>query len=166
MRYRRANITGATYFFTVNLADRNSQLLTENIELLRTAFRKVQQTHPFEIVAMVVMPDHLHAIWHLPENDADFSLRWSLIKAAFSKAFSKTENISASRQNKRERGIWQRRFWEHLIGDDNDLEKHVAYIHFNPVKHGYVNKAVDWPYSSIHKAIARGDVDPCWAGEA
>ena len=166
MRYRRSNINGATYFFTVNLADRKSPLLTENIDALRTAFRKVQKTYPFEIVAMVVMPDHLHAIWQLPENEADFSLRWSLIKAAFSKTFSKTEHVSASRKIKRERGIWQRRFWEHLIRDDNDLEKHVAYIHFNPVKHGYVSKAIDWPYSSIHKTIARGDVDQCWAGEA
>jgi putative transposase len=166
MRYRRANITGATYFFTVNLADRKSKLLTENIETLRAAFRKVQKTYPFEIIAMVVMPNHLHAIWVLPENDADFSLRWSLIKAAFSKELPNTESISASRQAKRERGIWQRRFWEHLIRDENDLEKHVAYIHFNPVKHGYVSKAVDWPYSSIHKAITRGEFDPCWAGEA
>jgi putative transposase len=165
MRYRRYDINGATYFFTVNLADRKSQLLTENIDALRTAFRKVQKTYPFEIVAMVVLPDHLHAIWHLPENDADFSLRWSLIKAAFSKAFSKIEHISASRKIKRERGIWQRRFWEHLIRDDNDLEKHVAYIHFNPVKHGYVSKVIDWLYSSIHKAIARCDVGQCWADE-
>lgn len=129
------------------------------------AFRKVRRTYPFEIVAMVVMPDRLHVSWRLPENDANFSLRWLLIKAAFSKTLSKTEHISASQKTKRERGIWQRRFWEHLRRDDNDLENHVAHIHFNSVKHGYVSKAVDWPYSSIHKTMMRGDVDSCWAGE-
>ncbi len=136
MRYRRANVPGATYFFTVNLQDRQSQLLTEHIDALRNAFRTVQARYPFEIIAMVVMPEHLHAIWQLPEGDADFPLRWSLIKAAFSKALPKQENISTSRQQKRERGIWQRRFWEHMIRDDDDLEKPLAYVHYNPVKHG------------------------------
>lgn len=162
MRYRRANITGGTYFFTVNLADRKSALLVEHIDLLREAMRKTQQSHPFEIIAIVVMPDHLHAIWHLPAGDADFPLRWALIKSAFSRSIEKTEPIQKSRQLKRERGIWQRRYWEHLIRDDDDLEKHVAYIYTNPVKHGYVTKAVDWPYSSIHRAIRQGDADENW----
>ena len=141
MRYRRANVPGATYFFTVNLQDRKSQLLTENLDALRMAFRSVQQRYPFKIIAMVVMPEHLHAIWEMPQGDVDFSLRWSLIKAAFSKALPKQENISSSRENKRERGILQRRFWEHMIRDDDDLEKHVAYLHYNPVKHGHVDQA-------------------------
>ena len=145
MRYRRAKAAGATYFFTVNLADRKSNLLTEHIEALRHAVRGIRQSHPFEIIAMVVFPDHLHAIWRLPEGDANFSLRWSLIKAAFSRAIPKTEVIRRSRKLKRERGIWQRRYWEHQIRDDDDLEKRVAYVHFNPVKHGYVSRAGDWP---------------------
>lgn len=162
MRYRRSNIAGATYFFTVNLADRTSSLLTEKIELFRNAMRKVRQSHPFEIIAMAVLPDHLHSIWRMPEGDADFPLRWSLIKAAFSRTISKTEMIRRSRKVKRERGIWQHRYWEHQIRDEDDLEKHVAYIHFNPVKHGYVNRASDWPYSSIHREIKKGNIDANW----
>ncbi len=168
MKYRRADIPGATYFFTVNLADRKSQLLTEQIDTLRNAMRKIRQSHPFEIVAMVVLPDHLHAIWRMPEEDADFPLRWSLIKAAFSLAIPKTEAIRNSRKHKRERGIWQRRYWEHQIRDEGNLEKHVDYVHFNPVRHGYATRAVDWPYSSIHREIAKGNVDENWGyfGEA
>jgi len=166
MRYRRANVPGATYFFTVNLQDRQSQLLTEHIDALRNAFRTVQARYPFEIIAMVVMPEHLHAIWQLPEGDADFSLRWSLIKAAFSKALPKQENISTSRRQKCERGIWQRRFWEHMIRDDDDLEKHIAYVHYNPVKHGYVDKAAAWPYSSLQKFIEKGLLDISWGDTA
>jgi putative transposase len=143
MRYRRTNVPGAIYFFTVNLADRKSNLLTEQIDSLRTAIRKIRQSHSFDIIAMVVLPDHLHAIWRLPEGDADFPLRWSLIKAAFSRTIPKTEMIRHSRKMKRERGIWQWRYWEHQIRNDDDLEKHVAYVHFNPVKHGYVARAVD-----------------------
>jgi putative transposase len=162
MRYRRANIAGATYFFTVNLADRKSHLLIEQIDLLRSVVRKIRHSHPFDIIAMVVLPDHLHAIWRLPENDANFPLRWSLIKATFSRAMPKTEVILHSKKMKRERGIWQRRYWEHQIRDDDDLEKHVAYIHFNPVKHGYVARAVDWPYSSIHREIMKGNMTEDW----
>lgn len=162
MRYRRANTPGATYFFTVNLADRKSDLLTEQIAALRSAVRKIRQSHPFEIIAMVVLPDHLHAIWRLPEGDANFSLRWALIKAAFSRAIPKVEVVGRSRALKRERGIWQRRYWEHLIRDDDDLARHVDYIHFNPVKHGYVRRAADWPHSSIHREIQRGNLNENW----
>lgn len=162
MRYRRANIAGATCFFTVNLADRESRLLVEQIDLLRNVIRQVRQSHPFTIVAMVILPDHLHAIWELPAGDADYPLRRSLIKAAFSRAVPKNETIRSSRAKKRERGIWQRRYWEHLIRDDDDLVKHVDYVHINPVKHGYVKRAVDWPYSSIHREIARGSLNGDW----
>lgn len=110
MKYRRANIPGATYFFTVNLADRKSNLLTERIDVLRNAIRKPRQAYPFDIFAMVVLPDHVHTIWRLPEGDADFPLRRSLIKAAVSRAMPKTEVIRRSRKMKRERGIWQRRY--------------------------------------------------------
>ncbi|WP_394781436.1 REP-associated tyrosine transposase [Undibacterium sp.] len=163
MRYRRSDIPGATYFFTVNLADRKSRLLVDHIESLRSAIRKTKQSKPFDIIAMVVMPNHLHAIWKLPEDDANFSVRWSMIKNAFSKALPKIELVSDSRLVKRERGIWQRRYWEHQIKDDGDLEKHVNYIHFNPVKHGFVKKAANWPHSSIHREIAVGNMDEDWA---
>ena len=162
MRYRRSNTPGATYFFTVNLADRKSDLLVTQINALRDAVRKIRQSHPFDILAMVVLPDHLHAIWRLPEGDADFPLRWSLIKGTFSRAMPKNEVIHRSREVKRERGIWQRRYWEHQIRNDDDLARHMDYIHFNPVKHGYVRRAADWPHSSIHREIARGSLNEDW----
>ena len=136
MRYRRAYHAGATYFFTVNLADRSLRLLVDHIDALRDAVRHVRRDHPFNIIAWVVLPDHLHAIWQLPDGDADFSTRWALIKANFSRRVPTGERIRDSRRQKGERGIWQRRFWEHLIRDDRDLQIHVDYIHFNPVKHG------------------------------
>ena len=153
MFYRRSLVPGGTFFFTVNLADRQSDLLATHIELLRATMRLIRQRHPFEIVAMVVLPDHLHAIWRLPEGDADYPKRWSLIKAGFSRGLPRTETIRASRLVKRDRGIWQRRYWEHQIRGDGDLARHVEYVHFNPVKHGYVKQAAEWPYSSIHRFI-------------
>ncbi|MGY3917031.1 REP-associated tyrosine transposase [Aeromonas australiensis] len=163
MRYRRATTSGACWFFTVNLADRQQDLLVRHIDLLREVTRHVKQQHPFEIIAMVVMPGHLHAIWQLPPGDSDYPMRWSLIKAGFSRGIAKTERIRESRVRKRERGIWQRRYWEHLIRDDKDLQAHVDYIHFNPVKHGYCAKPVDWSYSSIHRYITAGWITPDWA---
>ncbi len=149
--YRRANITGATSFFTVNLAERKRTYLIDHIDLLKRVLREEMARHPFTIDAMVVLPEHLHAIWTLPENDADFSNRWRRIKAAFSKALPNTERRSASRESKGERGIWQRRFWEHLVRDKLDYARHVDYIHFNPVKHGHVLNVKDWPHSSFHR---------------
>lgn len=156
MRYRRADVAGATYFFTVNLLDRQQTLLTDHISLLRQSLQTVKRRHPFHIDAMVILPEHLHALWTLPRDDADFSKRWMLIKAAFSRSLPKTEPVRNSRQKKRERGIWQRRFWEHLIRDNLDYQRHVDYIHYNPVKHGYVETATDWPYSSIHRHLRYG----------
>ena len=112
MRYRRANLPGASYFFTVNLAERKSRLLVKHVDVLRESVRRVKTAHPFVIDAMVIMPDHLHALWTLPEGDSDFSTRWGLIKSGFSRHIEATERISPSRQTKGERGIWQRRFWE------------------------------------------------------
>lgn len=163
MRYRRANIPGATYFFTVNLAERQQRLLVEHIELLRFVTRTVKQRHPFQIEAMVVLPDHLHALWRLPEGDANFAMRWSLIKSGFSRGLAKMESISPSRISKRERGIWQRRYWEHLIRDEADFERHVDYIHHNPVKHGYAVSAAEWSYSSIHVYIRKGLLSANWS---
>jgi putative transposase len=151
MEYRRAYVKGGCYFFTVNLADRKSDLLVKHIGLLREAVKAVKKNHAFTINAMVVLPDHLHCIWTLPEHDCNYSMRWMLIKRYFSLEISKTENINQARLKKRERGIWQRRFWEHVIRDERDYLNHIEYIHINPIKHGYVKDATDWPYSSIHK---------------
>ncbi len=160
MLYRRADIKGATYFFTVNLADRRSSLLVDKLGVLRAVMHKVKQSHPFKMDAVVVLPDHIHTLWTLPLGDNDYSTRWMLIKAGFSRQIPKTETISKSRRMKGERGIWQRRYWEHLIRDERDYENHVNYIHNNPVKHGYVEGATHWPHSSIHKFIANGVIKP------
>jgi len=151
MHYRRAKTPGGTYFFTVNLADRTRTLLVEHIEILRASVVKVKDAHPFTVLAWVVLPEHMHAIWKLPDNDCDFSMRWSLIKSGFSRQISSTELISMSRMTKGERGIWQRRFWEHEIRDEQDLLAHINYIHNNPVKHGYAQSAADWPYTSFNR---------------
>ena len=165
MRYRRANVAGATYFFTVNLADRQASLLVDHIDALREALRRVRQVHHFRIDAMVVLPDHLHAQWTLPPGDADFATRWMLIKDGFSRQIPATEFRSPSRAAKGERGIWQRRYWEHVIRDEEDFARHVEYIHFNPVKHGLVRQPVEWPYSSLHRYVRLGLVGAEWASD-
>ena len=163
MRYRRSVVSGATYFFTVNLAVRSQDTLIQHVDLLRDVFRSVRSRHPFDIIAMVVLPDHLHTIWQLPANDADYPLRWSLIKSGFSRSLPKLERIRDSRRFKRERGVWQRRYWEHQLRDDRDLQTHVDYIHFNPVEHGQVVNPVDWLHSSIHRYIVSGQLSSHWA---
>ncbi|MFK5970962.1 MAG: transposase [Candidatus Marithrix sp.] len=140
----------------------SSYLLTENIELLRYAFRKTKQQHPFKIDAIVILPEHLHCILTLPLNDNDFSGRWRMIKKTFSKQLPKTEYLSNTRIKRNERGIWQRRFWEHLIHDEQDYKQHIDYIHFNPVKHGWVTKVINWKYSSFHLFLQRGIYLPDW----
>lgn len=163
--YRRNFIPGGSFFFTVNLADRRLRLLAEHADLLRTAFRDIRACHPFTIEAMVVLPDHLHAIWTLPPNDSDFAVRWRLIKSAFSRALPVGERISVSRAAKGERGIWQRRYWEHTLRDETDFARHVDYIHFNPVKHGHVERVRDWPYSSFHRMVRLGVYPADWGGD-
>jgi putative transposase len=163
--YRRNFRGGGCYFFTVNLADRRARLLTDHIAALRSAFRDVQQNHPFTLDAIVVLPDHLHAIWTLPDGDADFSTRWRLIKGTFSRAVPPGERTSHSRMTKGERGIWQRRFWEHTLRDETDFERHCDYIHFNPVKHGHVGRVRDWPYSSFARMVRSGVYPDDWGGE-
>ena len=165
MHYRRAPAPGGTFFFTVNLHDRHGDLLTRHIHALREAVRQVKARHPFTIVAWVVLPEHMHAVWALPTDDADFATRWALIKANFSRAIGQGEPVSASRRRKGERGIWQRRFWEHQIRDQRDLAHHVDYAHINPVKHGHVPRAADWPFSSIHRYIGQGAFGADWACE-
>jgi putative transposase len=164
--YRRNFVPGGSYFFTVNLADRRARLLTDHIELLRGAFRDVHAGHPFTIAATVVLPDHLHAIWTLPEGNADFAMRWRLIKTAFSDGLPHGERVSSSRARKGERGIWQRRFWEHTLRDEIDFERHVDYIHFNPVKHGHMSRVSDWPYSTFHQMVRLGIYPEDWAGDS
>ena len=163
--YRRNFIPGGSYFFTVNLADRHQQLLTAHIDRLRAGFRYARMRHPFAITAIVVLPDHLHAIWTLPEGDADFAMRWRLIKSAFSRALPNGEAVSQSRFDRGERGIWQRRYWEHTLRDENDFARHVDYIHFNPVKHGLAKRVRDWPHSSFHRMVRRGVYPEDWAGD-
>ena len=165
-QYHRARIEGGWFFFTLTLADRSTDLLVRHIERLRTAYAAARKRDPFETIAICVLPDHLHAIWALPPNDADFSRRWSLIKHDFSCGLRGNPNRSPSKLAKREKGIWQRRFWEHAIRDDADLSRHVDYIHFNPVKHGLVLRACDWPYSSFHRYVARELLPANWGGDA
>lgn len=162
--YRRFTAPGVTWFFTVNLAERKTnRLLVEKIDNLRSAFAAVRDKHPFRIDAIVVLPDHLHCIWTLPPDDSDFSTRWGLIKADFSRHVAKTERISESRTKRGERGIWQRRFWEHMIRDEMDYLRHIEYIHWNPVKHGHARSPKDWPYSSFHDYVKRGLYPDHWA---
>jgi REP-associated tyrosine transposase len=115
-------------------------------------------------VAICILPDHLHAIWSLPDNDADYALRWNLIKTGFSRGLTAVRG-SSSKVRKREKGIWQRRYWEHTIRNENDLTRHIDYIHFNPVKHGLVQRVCDWPHSSFHQYVKRGTLPADWAGD-
>ena len=162
-QYRRVKVAGSVFFFTV--AERSSSLLVDQIDRLRQAYRTVQLRRPFETIAICVLPDHLHALWVLPDGDADFSSRWSLIKSAFSRGLGPAPSRFMSKIAKREKGIWQRRYWEHAIRDDADFERHVDYIHFNPVKHGHVTRVADWPHSSFHRYVERGLLAPDWGGD-
>ena len=162
-QYRRPVAPGATWFFTVALAQRNgSQLVVDEVDKLRSAFRKVRATHPFQIDAVVILPEHLHCIWTLPAGDSDFSTRWSLIKGNFSRAIEKGEYRSETRRRRGERGLWQRRFWEHLIRDEDDFRHRADYIHWNPVKHGWVQKVSEWPHSSYSSFLRRGIYELNW----
>ncbi|MBY6018270.1 REP-associated tyrosine transposase [Ferrimonas balearica] len=163
MSYRRVRIAGATYFLTIALRDRDSALLLENVVALRRTLRQVKHRYPFHIDAMVVLPDHIHAIWTMPKGDADYSTRVGMMKAQFSRALVESKHRRASHKQKREKGIWQRRFWEHWVRDEADFKAHVDYIHINPVKHGLVSRACDWPYSSIHRYIREGLLPEDWA---
>ena len=170
MRYRRVNVAGATYFFTL-VTERRRPLFREPgaVALFLGAVEKVRSRHPFEVDAYVVLPDHLHALWTMPEGNANFSTRWRLIKEAFTRAYVKTHEVprpSESRRSKGEQSVWQRRFWEHAIRDDADFAVHLDYIHFNPVKHGYVSRVCDWPHSSFPRYVARGLLPLDWAGDA
>jgi putative transposase len=164
--YRRAWHPGGTYFFTVNLLERTgNDLLVRHITLLREAVRKVKTQYPFTIHAWVVLPEHLHCVIELPDGDSDFAVRWRLIKIYFSKSLPKTERLSATRVRRGERGIWQRRYWERLIRDERDFSAHMDYVHINPLKHGLVQRVMDWPYSTFHSLVQDGLYPENWAGD-
>jgi putative transposase len=161
VNYRRAKVPGAAYFFTATLRDRRSRLLTDHIDALRDAVRKTKRQWPFTIAAAVVLPDHLHTIWTLPEGDADFSKRWQAIKSRFTRSLLE-RGVEITKNRRGEYDLWQRRFWEHLIRDERDLARHVDYIHYNPVKHGLVAKPTDWPWSSIHRYVRMKVITRDW----
>ena len=150
--YRRNYIPGGTWFFTVNLQNRQSDLLIRHIDPLRAAIKTVKRTKPFTINAWVVLPEHMHCIWTLPENDDDYSGRWREIKKNFTRAIEM-------------RYVWQPRFWEHTIRNEEDYRRHMDYVYINPVKHGYVNRVADWPFSTFHRDVRSGLYPEDWAGQ-
>jgi REP-associated tyrosine transposase len=165
MKYRRVYSKGGTYFFTLVTFNRLPILKGQtSIDLLEDALQYTAERMPFDLVANVVLPDHMHFIWTLPEGSDDFSTRWRLIKSHFSRSWKKNGCISQveSRRKKGEQDVWQRRFWEHLIRDEIDLVRHIEYVHYNPVKHGLVNSVVEWQYSSFHNYVAQGLFPQNW----
>jgi putative transposase len=163
VHYRRSLVPGGTFFFTVTIADRRSFILIENIRSLRHAFRMTRKERPFAIVAIVILPDHLHAIMTLPQDDADFSGRWRRIKSLFTRQII-GRGLTISRDHRGEYAVWQKRFWEHAIRDESDLMQHIDYIHYNPVKHGLVSRVSHWPYSSFHRYVREGWLPGDWGG--
>jgi putative transposase len=154
--YIRSKRFGGTFFFTVTLKNRQSSLLVDYVDLLRESVRYVKSHRPFVIVAWVILPDHIHAVWRLPKGDNDFSRRWQLIKMLFTKKLKERTH--------RKMSVWQDRFWEHEIRNDEDLRAHINYCYLNPVKHGYVLSTRYWPYSSFHRDVALGLFDIHWNG--
>ncbi len=166
--YRRANTPGSSYFFTVVTYRRQKILCDEQVRnALRVATKAVQSERPFTIDAWVLLPDHLHCLWTLPAGDADFSMRWGLIKRRVSlvcgEDYKRTEWLSSSKKKHRESTLWQRRFWEHQIRDQNDFNRHLDYIHYNPVKHGLCKRPNQWPYSTLHRYIKAAKYPEDWA---
>ena len=157
MQYRRAFVPGGTYFFTVVTAQRRPIFSDERtVGLLRLAFLHVKAKRPFTVDAMVVLPDHLHCLWTLPSGDCDYPIRWRLIKTWVTKCCSSVCN------GQTERSIWQPRYWEHAIRDETDYRQHVEYIHYNPVKHGYVRRPSEWPYSSFVRFVKKNIYSEDW----
>ncbi len=164
--YRRALVPGATFFFTVNLLNRRSDLLVRRMDLLREAFHAELRRRPFRIDALVVLPDHLHAIWTLPPGDSAFPERWRAIKTRFTRGLPEKETRASILLRPGEKGVWQRRYWEHMIRDAQDYQQHLEICWFNPVKHGLVDQARDWPLSSFHRDVEQGLVPADWSGRA
>jgi putative transposase len=165
--YRRWRVAGGTYFFTVVTHGRQP-FLTGDVarRTLRDAFRTVRQRRPFRVEAIVLLPYHLHTIWTLPTGDFDYATRWQLIKRRFTKLYlaagSPEGARSASRNAKRERGVWQRRYFEHTCRDEADMKRCADYLHVNPLKHGLVDRVINWPWSSFHRYVQLGEYEPDW----
>ncbi len=158
---RRSYAPGGTFSFAVILRDRSTNHLVTYVDQLRASFRRARQKQPFDIIVVVILPDYLHAIFQLPEDDAGYPSRWRSIKSHFSRALVK-QGVRLEKNDRGELDLWQRRYWEHQIRDEDDLKTHVDYIHFNPVKHGGVDKVADWPYSSFHRYVRHGVYDDSW----
>ncbi len=165
--YRRARDAGACYFFTLTSHQRLPVLTDAPLRAaLRRAIERVRLHRPFVIEGWVLLPDHLHCLWRMPQGDADFGSRWSMIKRLTSQAIALPGTVSLSRSLRRESGLWQRRFWEHRIHDGDDYQRHMDYLHFNPVKHGLVPRVVDWPWSSFHRLVKEGVYPAHWGADA
>ena len=162
VQYRRSRVAGGTFFLTVNLWDRRLTLLVEHAKVLRDIVRDIRTELPFVIDAMVVLPDHWHAVWTLPPNDAAYARRIQLIKARFTRHLVRA-GVNIAKDPRGEYRLWQKRFWEHTIRDDRDFETHVSYVHINPVKHGHVARAIEWPHSTIHRYVKHGLLAADWA---
>jgi putative transposase len=159
MKYRRLRIEGGCYFFTV-VTHKRRPIFSEqgNVDLLMRSLRRVQEHHPFELTAHIVLPDHLHMLWDLPDGDDRFSTRWRLIKEAFTRAYRKHAGSAEP--------VWQHRFWEHAICNQKDFADHLDYIHFNPVRHGYAKSPAEWPHSSYSAWVDRGVYERWWGTDA
>ncbi len=169
--YRRNYVEGGTFFFTVVTYKRQPLLTDVAVDILRESFRECMYARHFTIEAIVVLPEHIHCIWQLPAHNYDYSVRWKEIKDCFTKEYIRrvgepAVKPTASMLKKGEKGIWQRRFWEHTIQDEDDYRMHIDYIHYNPVKHGLVNAPKNWPYSSFHRFVKKGILSELWAGPA
>lgn len=163
--YHRVKIDGGTYFFTIALQDRSKDYLVRYIDILRYAYQKTKECYPFETVAICILPEHIHWLMYISEKGIDYSIIISHFKRLFSQNLPvECRNPNASQMQKRELGVWQRRFWEHLIRNEQDLKNHMDYIYYNPVKHGYVNRVQDWKYSSFHQDVKQGLYPVNWGG--
>jgi len=165
--YRRWFHAGGTYFFTVVTYNRRKIFGNELARsFLHQAIAEVMALRPFEMPGVVLLPDHFHCIWKMPDDDDDFSARWRMIKRRFTKSWlaggGRDVPVSASRTKRGERGVWQRRFWEHLIADQQDFARHMDYIHYNPVKHGHARCPHQWEHSSFHRWVGEGIYRPDW----
>jgi putative transposase len=163
VRYRRNFVPGGIFFFTVTIDDRRSSVLIDHVASLRAAFRKARNVQPFALNAVVILPDHLHAIMTLPSGDWDFSGRWRRIKAGFTRSVV-AAGMPVLCDNRGEYSLWQKRFWEHTVRDDRDFERCADYIHFNPVKHGLASSPAKWRFSSLHRYIRAGLLPRDWGG--
>jgi putative transposase len=169
--YRRYFVPGGTFFFTL-VTERRARLFADDLarDILGSLMRRCLSRYPIDTVAIVLLPDHLHAIWTLPGGDRAYSMRWRWIKREFTRVWLAADGgeatVSQAQRSERRRGVWQRRFWEHTIRDDKDLESHFDYLHFNPVKHGYVSRVRDWPWSSFHRWVRQGHYQADWGGAA